>query len=714
MQKQPLQKFLSFAGKLIQSFENNKIFEKEVNRNLGIIYTPNQVVDYIVSNVLRIYFEELINTQNLVKNNINFENFSFLLNKNQNLKAKIKQEIKNIKILDPACGSGRFLVSAANKLYDIYKTLNSEKGEYELRKEIIEKHIYGIEIEKSAYTISKLRLILWLFSKNIKNIPADGEVNIENLKFENLDRVIKIFKLKFNIYNLDFLLDFNSNQFDSGFQIITGNPPYIENKKIKNLNYKKRLIKKFKSAYRLFDISIVFIEKSLELLKQNIGCLSFLTTNKFLSADYGIKIRELLVNNTTLKEIINISSLPVFKNISAYPIIISFLKKKPSNDNSVLIKKFDSLQDMHKNNLSDSKILPQFSIKSLPAKTIPIFGKINLLNYLYDNFKPMAIVIDDLKIVYRPFGFLNYSKYFDNISEMKETDNDLLLIGTGNVGKYHIKFDKHIRIAKKDLKISYFKFVPSFENIWNILISEKLIFREIAKDLTWVYDPGLYANITGLYCLSIPSFSTDQLFSLLAIMNSNTINLTFKSLFSSLHMSGGYLRFNGSFIRRLPLPKEFPLSLSYLGKINQILSQFQYDLNSINLKIFKNSELNQFKDKFYAEINTNLKFYKNLTNTLVNVLYFKDIYSKSNIRFNLLTELLYSRDHIPNIQFKYILPRFNLSKFKTYQNNELNSIFYKINNFYKELNQSDKLLNQMENISYKNLSLERIKRSFSV
>ncbi len=709
MQKQPIQKFLSFAGKLIQSFENNKIFEKEVNRNLGIIYTPNQVVDYIVSNVLRIYFEELINTKNLFQNGLNLESLNYFLNKNQNLKKELRERIKNIKILDPACGSGRFLVSAADKLYDIYKILNPEKKIFDLRREIIENHLFGIEIEKSAYIISKLSLVLWLFSKNITSFTSN-EINIENLKFENLDKIIDGFNLKLNIYNLDFLFEYNSNQFD----IIIGNPPYIENKKVKNKNYKRKLIKKFKSAYRLFDISIVFIEKSLELLKQNIGCLSFLTTNKFLSADYGIRIREILVNNTTLKEIINISSLPVFKNISAYPIIISFLKKKPSNDNSVLIKKFDSLQDMHKNNLSDSKILPQFSIKSLPAKTIPIFGKINLLNYLYDNFKPMAIVIDDLKIVYRPFGFLNYSNYFDNISEMKETDNDLLLIGTGNVGKYHIKFDKHIRIAKKDLKISYFKFVPRFENIWNILISEKLIFREIAKDLTWVYDPGLFTNITGLYSLTVPSFSTDQLFSLLAIMNSNTIDLSFKSLFSSLHMSGGYLRFNGSFIRRLPLPKEIPLSLSYLGKINQILSQLQYDLNSIDLKIFKNSELNQFKEKFYTEINTNLKFYKNLTNTLVNALYFKDIYSKSNIQFNLLNELLYGKDHIPNIQFKYILPRFNLSKFETYQNEELNSVFSKINNFYKELNQSDKLLSQMENISYQNLTLERIKRFFSV
>lgn len=702
MSKQSIRKFLSFAQNIIKSFENNKILEKDINRNLGIIYTPNQVVDYIVSNVFRIYFEELINTKNLGKN---FEIFNGLLNKNQDLKEKIRQEIKNIKILDPACGSGRFLVSAANKLYNIYKNLNSEKDEDKIRKKVIEKHLFGIEIEKSACTISKLRLISWLFSKNVKNTPI-GNGNINNLSFGNLDRIINGFNLKFNIYNLDYLLDFNSSQVDGGFQIITGNPPYIENKKIKNRIYKTKLIEKFKSAYRLFDISIVFIEKSLELLKQNKGCLSFLTTNKILSADYGIKIRDLIVNNTTLKEIINISSLPVFKRISAYPIIISFLKKQPSKDTSISIKKFNSLQAINKNNLSNSKKLLQYSIKNLPANTIPISGKFNLLNYLYENFEQMAKVIDDLRIVYRPFGFLDYSKYFDNISETKENENDLLLIGTGNVGKYHIKFDKHIRIAKRDLKISYFKRVSKFEKNWNIITNEKLLFREIAKDLTWVYDPGLYTNITGLYSLTIPSFSTDNLFSLLAIMNSNILDLTFKSLYSSLHMSGGYLRFNGSFIKRLPLPKELPLSLSYLGKIIQILSQLQYDLNSIDLKLFNIPSLNQFKKKNYKKIKVNLDFYKKLTNSLVTLLYYKEIYSKSNIKFNLIDELLYRKDTIPNFQFKYIIPRFNLQKFETYQNEELNIIFSKITYFYKLLHQNNRLLSQMENLSYNNISLK--------
>ncbi|GAG84224.1 unnamed protein product, partial [marine sediment metagenome] len=69
------------------------------------------------------------------------------------------------------------------------------------------------------------------------------------------------------------------------------------------------------------------------------------------------------------------------------------------------------------------------------------------------------------------------------------------MIGTGSVGKYHIKFNKRIKIAKRDLEISYFNYNPTFKPIWQDLNQEKIIFREIAKELTCVYDPGIFTNI---------------------------------------------------------------------------------------------------------------------------------------------------------------------------------------------------------------------------
>ena len=123
-------------------------------------------------------------------------------------------------------------------------------------------------------------------------------------------------------------------------------------------------------------------------------------------------------------------------------------------------------------------------------------------------------------------------------------------------------------------------------------------------------------------------------------------------------MSGGYLRFNGSFIKRLPMPNLFPVSLYHIGKIIQFLSQLKYEMNiKSELKIFR--EINTTNIKNY------LDFFKKLANSLVFLLYLEENYEKSNKSYSILYNILYSEDYFPNIQFKYLTPRFNLANFNS-------------------------------------------------
>jgi hypothetical protein len=474
------------------------------------------------------------------------------------------------------------------------------------------------------------------------------------------------------------------------FDFIIGNPPYIENKKILDLDYKRELSNTFKSAYRLFDLSIVFLEKSLKLLKENTGYLSFLMTNKFLAADYGVKIRKIILNKTEIKQIVNISKLPVFAHAASYPIIISLKKGTPHKNNKFIIKSYKNLDDLVEFNDKNSKVIHQSILETLPSKVFPISGNIEVIRYLYSNFKPMSEQIKDLKIIYRPFGFTQWKKYFDNIGESKSSENDLLLIGTGNVGTFHIKFDKRIRIAKKDIKISYFKYTQILEDIWSNMNVEKLIFREIAQNLTVVYDPGIFTNITGLYFIRIPSYSTNDLFCLLSILNSKFMDSIFKSLFSTLHMAGGHMRFNGSFIKRLPMPHHFPESLAYLGKINQVLSQLLYDQTDIYINL--------------QEIEEYHTFFLKLADSLVTLLYLKNFlkYSKYDTLLELLTQPM---DYFFNLEFKYSKPRHNLSKFKIYAPFELEKIIFSIKKFFKFLSNNSQMHKEIQQISSLNFHL---------
>jgi len=701
MNKLSSQRFLTYLNKIIKDFEREKVNGKANNRSLGVIYTPQSVVDYIVSNTFKLYFEGFLKNAEISNEKSFFKILQENLSKNPSLKDKFIKKLKNIKILDLACGSGRFIITSAKTLFIFYKILDSGLDDYEIKQRILQENLYGVEIEKSAYIITKLRLISWLFSDNVNqyNFPKG---NIENLNLEEINQVINKIDIKLNLFNLDFLLEFESERFD----IIIGNPPYIENKKL-DTKFKTKLYERFKSAYKLFDLSVVFIEKSIDLMNDN-GFLSLILPNKFLSADYGIKIRKILIENFELKEIGNISSLSIFQKAATYPIIIYFKKRYPDDQIKITIRKFDRIDDFLTYKGSNLIKFHQKLINDLPSNVIPISGNIELINFLYNKFKTFKDTFKDLKIIYRPFGFLKYGKNFNNLSEKFYSNKDLLLIGTGNVGKYHIKFNKRIKIAKRDLEISYFKYKPNFKTIWQDLNHEKLIFREIAKELTCVYDPGIFVNITGLYFVRIPSITTETLYCILTILNSKLLDMVFKTLFGSLHMAGGYLRFNGSFIKRLPLPSNFPSFLTQMGKILQLLTQLKYDFESKEPKIEKKNVIKGFGNKYYDRIMVYLRFFKRLNNALVNLLYLDNFYLDSNLDYYLLRDLFNLKNEPQNIPHKFLVPRFEGNNYRIFSLNELDSILTKIKILYNQLKTNTRLINQLDDLMKNDFNIKAI------
>ena len=698
MKNLPVKDFMSLLNQKINDFEDKRLNQNISDKSLGVVYTPNEVVEFIVSRIFKLYFEEFYKISKTNDLNSLLKLLQQKLSKDDNFKRNLINKVQTIKILDPACGSGRFLIAGAEVLYRFYKILDLGLKDFEIRRSIIQNNLFGIEIEEPAFVISHLKLVAWLFLNNEHRLKQ-LKINETKLDLEEINHLIKSIDVRLNLFNMDFLLNFNLKN----FEIILGNPPYVENKKIKDINYKKKLTKRFKSAYRLFDLSIIFIERSLEILRKYEGCLSMITTNKFLSADYGIKIREILLKSTELKEIIDISSLPIFGRTAAYPIIISFKNSAPKTKNIIVIRKFKQSKDFTDINHIKQQLLPQDLISKIPAYVFPITGQINLIDYLYNNFKPFKEAVSDLKVIYRPFGFINWSKYLDKASNNQKSKTDLLLIGTGNVGKYYIQFDKPIRIAKKKIPISYIHYQQEFRDIWREFSSQKLIFREIAKELTWVYDPGLYTNVTGLYFVKIPSFNQEKLFSLLAIMNSSLMDLIFKSLFSSLHMAGNYLRFNGSFIKRLPIIPKFPKSIANCGKILQLLSQLQYDLES--KYCLQDAELLLYKHKYQKEIDDFLQFINRVSNALVLLLYLDDLYIENNKDYNALREFLDRGLGATNIHFRYLIPRFRINNYNTFSPDGLVSTLDEIRDYTSKIRKNGVLLSQIEEILNEDLPI---------
>jgi len=672
--------------KIIEEFEQKKLEGKAKSKKFGEIYTPIDIVKLMVIKAFQIYLGNLFNL-NMIYNNEDtfFDKLKGVISKKKGC-LFLKKSLQEIRILDPSCGSGRFLVQSAEFLLKIYKNLFSDINPIDLKRRIIENNLFGIDFEKEAFIISKLHLFLWMVEEEENNdiLKDFKEINLDSLNY--LESKLKKLDIEFNIYNIDYLLEYSSK---IKFNIIIGNPPYIDNKNISDSHYKKQLYNSFESAYKLFDISILFMEKSLQILKPEYGIFSFIITNKFLASNYGVKIRKILLKNTKILQITNISSFPVFSKHSTYPIIITVLNEQKNIENKISIEKFETFPDfINQTRIVHQKII-QNKLINLPEAIIPLNGDINFINSLFSKFQYLDNKFSDLKIIYRPYAFTNYKKYYEYVSEKKSSEDDLILLGTGNVGHYHIKFRKRIRIANQNLSVSYFHF-PNNKSLAKELSSEKLIFREIAKDLTCVYDPGIFTNITGLYFIKIPSLSTDELFCLLNVLNSKFIDNLFKNLYNSLHMSGGYLRFNASFIKKLPIPDILPSSLANLGKILQFLYQYQYDsLNSQNFH----------EGLTISQLKTFPIFFRSISEALIRMLYLSKLDNGFEKKYSEVNDLLYSKNMIPKIEFFFPKPYFSLSEFTITTKSKVLSSFSNMNSLYNILRNDKERMEQIEKIN---------------
>jgi type I restriction-modification system DNA methylase subunit len=326
-----------FLGKIIRITPGHhaKIEEKpEVRKAGGVYYTPQYIVEYIVKNTIG----KLID-------------------------GKTPKEISKIKIVDPACGSGSFLIGAYQYLMDWHKnyyyTNNSKisKGnknnpltpEGHLttaeKKRILLDNIYGVDLDLNAVEVTKLSLLLKCM---------EGETNASIQQQFKLWNEQVLPTLENNIKSGNSLIDtdFYDNQIDfgdekkikpfnwpkafpgvfkqGGFDAVISNPPYI---RVQLLNESKETLNYFSLNFKTaisgnYDIYVLFIEKALQILNPN-GVVGFILPHKFFNSKYGIETRRLLSNGCNLNEIVHFGDKQVFNGATTYTCLL-FLKNKPS------------------------------------------------------------------------------------------------------------------------------------------------------------------------------------------------------------------------------------------------------------------------------------------------------------------------------------------------------------------------------------------------
>jgi len=324
--------------------------KKSKRKKDGIFYTPKYITKYIVENSIKNWLDdkkkelgedelpkltekdfEISYASKKSDKRIYSENFK----KHIDFWTKYREAVKNIKIVDPACGSGAFLITAFeyllnyndhldNKIFDLtgVKDLFSDTT-----KEILQNNIFGVDLNKESVEITKLSLWLKTADKNKTLASLENNIKCGNSLIDDSEIAGEM--------AFDWEKEFPEIFENGGFDIVVGNPPYVD---IKSLNpvEVKYYFKRFLTTENRVNLYSIFIEKGIEILSKN-GILSFINPNSMLVNDSYAKLRDLIFSKIT-----HIVKLPdnIFKEAKVETIIFE-IKNSENKINVVNVIKYN-------------------------------------------------------------------------------------------------------------------------------------------------------------------------------------------------------------------------------------------------------------------------------------------------------------------------------------------------------------------------------------
>jgi type I restriction-modification system DNA methylase subunit len=332
----------------IGDIEELKEDSKGRRKKEGIFYTPDYITDYICRNTIIPYLSK----SGKIDSVIGLINEYSIAQEIETLESKVM----NIKILDPACGSGAFLNKASDILLEIHKLiydfkkiknttkietkggkgkdkvkrtathikLDSYFDEVSARREILIHNIYGVDLNEESVDITKLALFLKVCQEDRKLPDLESNIKCGNSLIDDPN-----YSDKPLIWEKEFEEIFKNG----GFDVVIGNPPWgaklgKESKKFINDNYRG-------IEYQI-DTYVVFMEKTFTLLKDN-GHLGIIAPSTWLSMHYFKKIRNFLINRTKFDQVI-LFKYQVFEDVTAETSIIISQKNTDFRDHQIKIK----------------------------------------------------------------------------------------------------------------------------------------------------------------------------------------------------------------------------------------------------------------------------------------------------------------------------------------------------------------------------------------
>jgi hypothetical protein len=318
----------------------------------GVVYTPDYIARFIVAETLGAHIEEAFTDilRAHAKAGADLSDYAAIPWRRKSAELEswqaYRDRLKTLRIVDPACGSGVFLIMAFDFLKAELSRVNDKIADLQGKdqhiqdlldpdSEILTNNLFGVDVNVESVEIAKLSL--WIKTarrgKVLDSLSGNlrvGDSLIEDSRFAYLDHAFT------------WETAFPSVFAEGGFDVVLGNPPYVRMEFLKAM--KPYLEKRYEVVSDRADLYCYFFERGLRLLKPG-GRLGFISSNTFFKTGSGKPLRDYLRREATLEGVVNFGDLQIFEGVTTYPAILTMKRGAAPKTHELRFWKVDALPE---------------------------------------------------------------------------------------------------------------------------------------------------------------------------------------------------------------------------------------------------------------------------------------------------------------------------------------------------------------------------------
>ena len=296
----------------------------------GAFYTPKQVVRYMCNEGIKRILEEKTNLcHELITRLVDLKSANGMTLEQATM---LREGLLSIKAIDPACGSGAYLIGLLEELTQIELALstslnNISVSKFELKHQILSQSIFGIDIDSKAVNRTVCRLWLSLAAES----PHPFSASSESFNIQSGDSLLGI--------EPQYVSDVKAS--NGGFDLVLANPPYVRHGHI-DVDYKNQLLEQYggekdSPVHKTSDLYCYFFVRANEFLRQN-GIQIFVCSNSWLDAGFGKYLQHYLLRENHIISLIDSRKKKQFGNAEVNTIISVIRKSEPADTCFIMLE----------------------------------------------------------------------------------------------------------------------------------------------------------------------------------------------------------------------------------------------------------------------------------------------------------------------------------------------------------------------------------------